>query len=288
MSEGKAFLTQAIVKSQSPEEREYARYLDEIEVRKRRVAELQFQLEQLNETLGWFNAEYHARVGVLFVELDKLDLAIDEYEFRIARLTTTSSVEPSRLEEDTRAQFASKRAEIHHDDEETRRYQQTSGEDRQLPQLDAATEATLRSVYRELVRRFHPDLARTDIDRQQRESVMKRINGAFHERDLDTLQSLLSETAIEDASFESRPISEKLIWAIRELSRLDALVTTMTADIQALNTSDLALLWQRHQTGERVLERLETDLNRRLESRSQALQRLIAEFLALAAGGQHD
>ncbi len=280
-------MTQAIVRSQSPEEREYARYLGEIKVRKRRVAELQLELEQLSEILGWFNADYHARVGTLFVALDTLDLSIAEYEFRIARLTTCTSVEQSNLEEETRAEFASKRAEIHHDDEETRRYQQTFRKDRQPPRLDAATEATLKSVYRELVRRFHPDLARTDIERQQREAVMKRINGAFHERDLDTLQSLLSETAIEDASFESRSIGEKLVWAIRELSRLDTLVVTMTADIEALNTSDLALLWQRHQTGEAVLERLETGLNRRLESRRQTLRQLIAEFLALAAEGQH-
>lgn len=280
-------MTQAIVRTQSPEEHEYARYLGEIEVRKRRVAELQLELEQLNETLGRFNAEYHTRVGTLFVELDKFDLSIAEYEFRITRLTTTSGVEPSQLEEDTRAQFASKRAEIHHDDEETRRYQRTFRKDRQPPQLDAVSEATLKSVYRELVRRFHPDLARTGLERQQREAVMKRINGAFHERDLGTLQSLLSETAIEDAAFESRSIGEKLVWAIRELSRLDAVVVSMTADIEALNTSDLALLWQRHQAGEAVLERLETDLNRRLEGRRQTLQQLMAEFLALAAEGEH-
>jgi len=75
-----------IVPTQTPEEREYHRYLSEVEVRRGRAAELQAELATLNLTLGRFNAEYQARVGSLFVELDGIQLAIDEYERRIAHL----------------------------------------------------------------------------------------------------------------------------------------------------------------------------------------------------------
>ncbi len=273
----------SLVRSQTPEEREYARYLGEIEVRKRRVAELQTELELLKENLGRFDAEYHVRVGTLFVELDRIQLSISEYEFRIARLLADPDIPNDELERETRARFSDQRDEIHHDEEQARGYQHSFRKDRQRPQLDDATETVLKSLYRELAKRFHPDLARTDLERQQRESIMKRINAAFHERDVDKLQSLRNETEIEDASFESRSIGEKLVWAIREMSRLDDLLVSITSDIETLRTSDLASLWQRHQAGEGVLEQLERDLNRRIESRRQTLQQLVDEFQALTS-----
>jgi len=108
-------------------------------------------------------------------------------------------------------------------------------------------------VYRDLVKRFHPDLARTEAERQQREAVMKRINAAFHERDVGQLQSIMNETEFEDPSFEDRSIPDKLIWAIREISRLDEMIVEMTAEIESLKGSDLAVLWTRHQSGEGAL-----------------------------------
>lgn len=272
-----------VVQCQSPEEREYARCLGEIEDRKRRVADLQTDLESLSENLGLFNAEYHARVGALFVELDKIELAIAEYEFRIAHFSTAPTVDPDSLEQETRTHFSRQREEVYQDEEETQRHQRTYDEDRRRPELDDASAAALKSLYRELVKRFHPDLARTEVERQRREAIMKRVNAAFHDRDVSQLQSLMNETEIEDASFESRSITDKLAWAIRELSRLDDVIDSMTRDIETLYLSDLTSIWQRHRMGAGVLDELERDLNRRIQNRRQALQQRISEFLAQTA-----
>lgn len=276
-------MTQAIVRTQTPEEREYARYLSEIDIRKHRVAELQTQLESLNEELGQFNAEYHARIGTLFVALDQLDLAIAEYKFRIARLSTASALNADELEQATHNYFSEQREEVHQNEEETQRYQRTYSDDRRRPELDEAAAATLRAVYRELVKRFHPDLARTELERLQREAVMKRINAAFHERDVVQLQSIMNEAEIEDPSFEFRSMPDKLIWAIREISRLDEAIFDINATIEALKVSDLALLWTRQQSGERVLEQLEYNLNRKMVTSRQVLQELITDFLSQTA-----
>ncbi len=79
-------MTGAIVRAETPEERDHTRYLGEIEERQRRVAELRTDLQVLKDKLGRFNAEYHTRVGMLFIELDKIQLSIREYEHRIDRL----------------------------------------------------------------------------------------------------------------------------------------------------------------------------------------------------------
>lgn len=278
----------AIIKDQSPEEREYARHLNEIEDRKRSVADLQTQLKELNEELSYFSTEYHSRVGVLFVEIDKLDLAIAEYDFRITRLKTIITLDPDALERETHARFTEQRDELHHGEEETRRHQRTFHEERRRPTLDDASAAVLKSEYRELVKRFHPDLARTEVERQRREAVMKRVNAAFHDRDLRQLRSLLNETElVEDEAFESRSIADKLVWATCELQRLDAIATDLTTDIEALKTSELAVLWQRYQAGESVLDLLERDLGRQIEVKQRVLQERIEEFLAQAAEGNH-
>ena len=276
-------MTQAILRIQTPEEREYARYLNEIDIRKQRVAELQTQLELLHEELGRFNAEYHARIGTLFITLDKLDLASAEYKFRIARLSTASALNADELEHATHSHFSGQREEVHQNEEETQRYQRAYSDDRRRPELDEGSAATLKAVYRELVKRFHPDLARTELERLQREAVMKRINAAFHERDVVQLQSIINEAEIEDPSFEFRSMPNKLIWAIREISRLDEAIVDINTVFGELKVSDLAVLWTRHQSGEGVLEQLEHNLSQRIENGRQILQSLINDFLAHAA-----
>lgn len=271
----------AVVRAETPEEREYARYLNEIDARKRRVADQQAELSLLKEKLGLFSAEYHVQVGTLLVELDGIHLSIDEYEYRITRLQDDDEIDPLDLEAEIRSHFAERQQEVRADEEETRSYERTYHEDLQRPQLDERSELELRSLLRELARRFHPDLARTDAERQQREEIMRRVNAAFHERDVNALQGLLAETDFDDPAFESRPIGEKLIWAIREVSRLDGLIESIVAEQQALMTSDLARLWQRHEAGENIIERLVHTIEHDINGARHHLNRVIEQFLAL-------
>jgi hypothetical protein len=148
-------MTQAIVRSQTPEERDYARYQTEIELRKRHAAERQADLESLQVGLARFEAEYHARVGRLFVDLDQVRLAIDEYECRIARLHADPHADPNRIEDELRQEFAARHAEGERDAEETRRYEAAFAHEQTRPRLDAGGEDEIGRLYRDLARRTH-------------------------------------------------------------------------------------------------------------------------------------
>jgi hypothetical protein len=111
-------MSRAIVHVQTPEAREYARYLAEIEERKRRAAELRADLEALMLSVGRFEAEYHARVGVLFVELDQIKLAIAEYEQRISRLQADPKADPTEIEQDIAEKYARQREEVRAEEED--------------------------------------------------------------------------------------------------------------------------------------------------------------------------
>ena len=48
----------------------------------------------------------------------------------------------------------------------------------------------IKKVYRRLARRYHPDLAQNDVDRDQRNRLMAQVNEAYAERDMDALLAL--------------------------------------------------------------------------------------------------
>lgn len=269
----------AIVRTKSPEEREYANYAAEIEVRKQRLAELQADIQRLKGVLDRFNAEYLTRVGVLFVRLDKIRLSVREYEFRIASLQSNPERQQlDQMERETRDRFTEEQGNLHHAEEETRRYESTHRENQQLPKLDEQSEARLKSLFRELAKRFHPDLARTDMERRQCEAIMKRVNAAFHARNIGLLEKIGLEGAIADPKFETRSIAEKLVWATREVSRFDAMIVSLVEERDRLLTSDLAELWRRQQAGEDVIGQLESVTKRDLDHAQQQLQKVIEQF----------
>ena len=266
------------VRVESPEEREYRRYLGEIEERRRRVAEAQSELEALRVELGRFDAEYHARVGRLFVERDQLHLAIQEYEVRIARLQAEPKSDPQDVEREVGERFRQEREHVEEEDQESRRYEEEHRRQQVRPRLAADQEAQLKRMYRDLAKRFHPDLAKTDDERRERERVMQQVNAAFVDRSLDALRDLLSQAEIEDESFAQRSIGDKLVWAIREVSRLDALLASIQAEHQAVQATDSYALWSRQQAGEQVLELLEEDLSREIEPLRDQLATLISTY----------
>ena len=277
----------AVVRAETPEEREYARYLKEIDARKLHVADHQAELSFLMEKLGLFSAEYHAQVGTLLVELDRIHLSIDEYEYRITRLQDDDEIDPLDFEGEIRSHFAERQQEVCADEEETRSYERTYHEDLQRPQMDERSELELRSLLRELAKRFHPDLEGIDAERQRREVIMRRVTAAFHERDVNALQGLLAETDFDDPAFESHPIGEKLIWAIREESRLDGLLESIVAEEESLMTSSLARLWRRQDAGDNIIVQLKQTTRCNIEVARHHLNELLERYLQLTHGTNH-
>jgi hypothetical protein len=275
-------MSTTIVSVQSPEAREYARYLAEIEERKRRAAELRADLEALTLSVGRFEAEYHARVGVLFVELDQIKLAIAEYEQRISLLQADPQADPAKIEQDIAEKYAGQREEVRAEEEETRRFERAHQRDQARPHLDAGAEDEAKRLYRELVKRFHPDLARTEEERRLRTEIMQRVNAAFHARDVSALEALVAEAEVSDPAFEARSIGEKLVWAIREVARLDGVIEGVTAELEGVRRSESHGLWLRHDQGEDVIERLETDLRQEIGSTRDRLAVLIGVYRHLA------
>ena len=80
------------------------------------------------------------------------------------------------------------------------------------PPMSAEAEQTLKSLYRQLCRRFHPDLTQDPKERAWRTEMMAAVNAAYEAQSLAELQALAAQPA--------RPVSER---AGTDRQRLDAL-----------------------------------------------------------------
>lgn len=272
-----------LIRLPTPEERAYAEALAELETRRQRAADLQLELETLKLDLTRFEAEYHARVGHLFVELDRVRLACDECGRRIARLRTNVRSDLEDLEHDVAEAFAKRRERIFAEEAESRRYQRTYAEERQRPTLAPDDEAELKRIYRELARRYHPDLARSDAERQRCEERMLRINAAYRDRDLGSLKDIAAASEPDSPAFARQTVTKRLEWARAELARIDGVITGLVEAIRRTRASDTYQLWQRAKADAGLLDRLATGITRELDAARAQLANLRSTYDGLVA-----
>lgn len=264
-----------------PEEREYARYLREIEDKRWAVAERESDLFVLQTALAQFDIAYHARVGILFIQLDRVRLSIDQYEVRISLLKQKLDRDPHNVEETVRERFIGQEEQVRISEAEAHEYERAHFPEPQLPELDVQQMDELRMLFRSLARRFHPDLARTEVGREIRGKTMQRINAAYTARNLAELRQVDLEGPAEDAAFDARSLGERLVWAIREVARLSELIAELDRRAAATRESDLFQLWERQEAGHDVLTDLQQDIESELVGERGRLSELILTYRQL-------
>jgi hypothetical protein len=140
--------------------------------------------------------------------------------------------------------------------------------------VDAETMDALRTVYRQLAKRFHPDLALTQDERIRRQEMMLRINEAFGERNLAALEAIARETERDDPAFGFRPIVERLAWATLEIVRLDGMIAQLETQIGSLRSSRTYEYWRATELIDDTIDRLAAEA----KDKSEKLTAKLAEL----------
>jgi hypothetical protein len=144
--------------------------------------------------------------------------------------------------------------------------------------LDAETEAEILRIYRELAKRFHPDLARSDGERRRRAELMLRINVAYSERDLLALQTIAREAEAGDPAFSVLTAKERVRWARRVVTRLDGQIEDLHGQLNLLRRSETYSLWQSPETSQQSVEDLEARVRERLTRERDRLDEAILDY----------
>jgi hypothetical protein len=215
-------------------------------------------------------------------EIDRIRLSMAEYRRRIERMREDRKLRPADLEREVAAEFREQREEVDAETEATRRSQAAFRREISRAKLPTETDAELRRVYRELAKRFHPDLARAPEERQRRQEIMLQINAAFRDSDLPGLRALARETAREDPAFEERPLPQKLAWATEESARLDGVIADLQHQVEVLHLSDTYQMWSTPEAQSAAIERLRTDAHQKMNRLRDQLDRTMAVYLAIA------
>lgn len=102
--------------------------------------------------------------------------------------------------------------------------------------LSPKTEEQIRVLFRELARRFHPDLTTDPEEKKWRQEIMTRVNQAYTNRDMAALKSLAEEPDRAVDSPEQSKIQEIKTLKL-EIKRLDGVIADLKARIFHLEES---------------------------------------------------
>lgn len=186
------------------------------------LADRESELAQLRAELRTFEARYFRQVGVLYAELDDLEARIAEREVDLYDSDSARN----------RAREARQRAQETHD--------AAFDETRQAEAFDPPP--SLKTLFRELAKRIHPDFARDDAEQAFFTLLMARANQAYSRGDAETLQRLLDDHREIHASIAGEGLASELLRITRQISHALRDIATLDAERHTLLSSEIAQL----------------------------------------------
>ena len=219
---GRRTMSSEIVRQLTPEEEELHRKREELTAVRAALAERELELADLRTQLKGFEGRYLRQVGVLYAELD-------DWEAKVAELE--ASLKPSEAAQH-QAEQARKRAQDTHE--------ATHGEASKAP--DYQPSADLKSLFREVAKRIHPDFAKDDADQQLRTRLMAQANNAYSRGDAEGLKAILDEFGNAPESVQGEGTGAELVRIIRQIHQAKKNIAAIEQELSNLRASEIAQL----------------------------------------------
>ena len=190
-----------IILQQTSADAELAYARERLAAARSTLAEREDELAQLRTQLRTFEARYFRQVGVLYAELDELEARIAEREVNLYDSDAARN----------RAETARKRAQESHnaafDD---------AGE---IDEFNPSP--SLKTLFREVAKRIHPDFARDETEQKYLTLLMARANLAYRRADMETLQRLLDDQRDIDLSSAVEGVAAELSRMLRQTQHVE-------------------------------------------------------------------
>jgi len=188
-----------------------------------RLAECESELAQLRAQLKAFEGRYLRQVGILYAELDDLEARIAERE--VAIYDSDAARE--------RAQEARQRARETHD--------AAFGAASEAEEFDPPP--NLKTLFRDVAKRIHPDFARDEAEQQHFTLLMARANQAYRRGDTETLQRMLDDHREINASIAGEDAAAELLRIGRQIQHAERDISALEAERHTLLASEIAQLF---------------------------------------------
>lgn len=212
---------------QTPEERELDTKRATLAALETELAERELDLATLQATLRAFEARYVRTIGILFRELDELNAQIAEAHAR------HHAHDPILRDQATAARAkASETANA-------------TGLALQQNDPEFCPADDLKSLYREVARRIHPDLTTNELERARRNRMMAEANRAYAAGDRAKLRAILDDWESSPESVQGEGVAAELVRTIRKIHQVEHRLADIEMETLELRRSELFTLWQR-------------------------------------------
>jgi archaellum component FlaC len=235
---------------QSTADAELTRLRMRLNKKREYIAILELELFNTRVTIHEFMTLYNNRVGHLEAYLRNLRRKLYEV---LESQRTSQEPEPDAFEEPE--------DEYTYQDRDENNGWRKIGQ-RKKSKYSPKMEEQIKQLFRELARRFHPDLTSDPEEKKWREEIMTRVNQAYANRDLKALRSL-SEQPDRPIDSPNQSKEEEISGLKAELKRLDGVINDLKARIKHLEESPA---WQLKMES-RLKRRSGADLLTELENR---------------------
>jgi hypothetical protein len=204
-----------IILQQNPDDAVLVSKREQLAAIRLTLAERESELVQFRAQLKLFENRYFREVGILYADLDDIEARIAEREVALY------DSDAARL----RAKASRQRAQESHD--------AAFIDAPQVVEFDAPP--GIKTLFRELAKRIHPDFARDAVEAKHLTLLMVRANQAYRRGDIEILQQLLDDQSEISGITDDGPIAEvrritrKIQHAQRDIGILDAERHTLLA-----------------------------------------------------------
>lgn len=170
------------------------------------LEELMAKIEMLKIELDLIQHEYNVRIGALLLKDNQLDLEILQLknlkELIKGGMTYSQAM---KFEEDA---FYSETIRMQKEQEKIEE------EKKMLEDIQDVSEEVMedmKTIWKKLIRQFHPDLVTDPQEKARREELVKKINKAYTEHNLEALHALESTTSVSEVYELSQEQLEELL-----------------------------------------------------------------------------
>ena len=182
-----------------PEEAELANKEAELARLVAELSERELALASLRSQLAAFEGQYLRVVGVLYAELDEVNAQIAQW---VAQRSGTREATRNATKAQQQAYESHSAA---------------YGDKAKVPEF--APTAELRSLYRSVAKKLHPDLTSDPTDREVREKMMAEANRAYERGDAGALKRILEEYESSPDTVQGSGVASDLVRVIRKITQ---------------------------------------------------------------------
>lgn len=150
--------------------------------------------EMLKVELEMVKQEYDVRVGNLYLKDNQLDLEIIHYRNILSLMQEGKTYE--KAVDALKETYYAEQLELEQE-QERMRFEEVIFHKREEVK-EASVLIDIKKLWKQLITKFHADLVQDHDEKHRREEIMKKINLAYEEQDLEKLKRIENETYVTD------------------------------------------------------------------------------------------